>query len=693
MSQRASGPTAAAPGRPGTGGGFAFRPDVEGLRGIATLLVLLFHADVAFLGGGYVGLDVFFVISGFLITGLLLRELERTDRVSLGDFYARRVRRLLPSIVAVLAFVVAAGWVLMSPLARDRLAGDVIAANFYFVNWRFASQEGDYLTRGLDASPVQHFWSLSVEEQFYLVWPVILVAVGVAWLARTGRSPRPVLGGLVLVAGVALLAHSIERTHADAGPAYFSTLTRGWEFLVGAAVALVPAARMRMPRPLAAALVVGGLAALAWSAVTYDDTTAFPGPAALVPCIASAVIIVAGASAVGSVPGRLMEVRPARWVGRISYSWYLWHWPLLVFAAIAVGELSTPAKLAIVAGSVVPAWLAHRYVEEPFRRSPRLARSPARTFRFGLACTVAVGVLGAACWATSPSVPIAAASDTLGARALQLDATPQARADAIRPNPKTAIRDRGRADADGCLVDQEDTRSGRCVYGDRTSRTTAVLFGDSHAMQYFPALDLIAQRRGWRLVVLTKSGCTPADVVMWSERFRRAYRECGRWRTATLRRIARERPALIVVGNLNTHRVVRDGRRLDRADSARALASGMTRTLRTLRATGAPVALVTDNPRPDGDPRDCVSRSFPNLRDCAFARRDAFRHAPVNARAARRVAGVRAINPTPLFCPGRLCPAVIGDVLVYRNTAHITATYMESAAPWIERRLPAPARR
>lgn len=676
----------------GKGTAFAFRADIEGLRGLATVLVLLYHAGIPLAGGGYVGLDVFFVISGFLITGLLLKEFDGTGRIALGRFYVRRIRRLLPSVVVVLAAIVAMGWALMTPLARDRLAGDVLAANFYYSNWRFAGQEGDYLTRGLEASPVQHFWSLSVEEQFYVVWPLAVLVAG-WWAVRRSVGPRAGIAVVVVLVGVILFAHSVDRTAVEAGPAYFSTFARGWEFAVGAAVALIPAGRLRLPRWTAALLVWAGLATLAWCTATYDVDTAFPGPAALLPCVASAVIIVAGLSTTRTVPARLLATAAPRWVGRISYSWYLWHWPLLVFAAIMWGDLSPLVASAVVVASLVPALLAHHLVEEPFRRSRRLSRSPRLALGVGAACTVAVAVFTVAATFSVPHTPVASAKEAVGMPALQSGAAVQYSARAIRPSPKSAIRDRGQADADGCLVEQRDTRSGPCVYGDRTSATTAVLFGDSHAAQYFPALETVAKSRGWRIVVLTKSGCTPADVAMWNGQFRRQYRECGRWRANALARIDRERPALILVGNLNAHAVMRDGDRLDRRESARALESGMVRTLKRLRATRASVAVITDNPRPTLDVRGCVSKSLTSLRDCAFTRKEAFAHTPVNTRAAKRVPGVRRIDPTPVLCPTRLCPAVIGNVLVYRNTAHITATYMGTLAPWLGKRLPRPAKR
>lgn len=681
----AAGTTATRPGR----GRIPFRGDIEGLRGIATLIVLAYHAQVPFVGGGYVGLDVFFVMSGFLITALLVKEAEDSGRISLVQFFARRIRRLLPAAVAVLGFIVAAGWLVMSPLDRRSLAWDVLAANFYVVNWRFVDQQTDYLAAGLNASPVQHFWSLSVEEQFYLVWPVVML--GAVLLAfRVGLNMRAVSAVAALAIGVGLFLYSLDHTREAAGAAYFSTLSRGWEFALGAALALIPAAWVRMNRTVAGVLVVGALAAIFWAMVTYTEQTMFPGPAALVPCLATAAIILAGMAHSDTLAARILNLRPARWVGRISYSWYLWHWPLLVFAAVIWGDLPVWAKVGIVVVSLGPTLITHHLIEQPFRHARVFSRTPGRAYRLGIACTGLVAIAGVASYVAVPTTPVASAKEAVGARAFTSEGLGhiQARARAIRPEPLSAIRDRGKADADGCLMRPNETRSDPCVYGDRDSRTTVVLFGDSYAMQWFPAFDVVADRRGWRLVVLTKAGCTPADVRMYNGQLRRRYKECEAWRSHTLRRIARERPSLIIVGNAASHQVIAGGDRLDTDASERALEAGLVRTLRTLRRTGAPVRVIRENPRPDIDVRACVSESLNNLRRCAFPRRVAWGHRPVNKNAARRVRGVRFLDPLPRLCPRAQCPAVIGNVLIYRNTAHITATYARTMTPYLAARLP-----
>ena len=651
------------------------------------IAVLLWHAETPYFPGGYVMLDLFFVMSGFLITGLLVREIETTGALRLGRFFARRIRRLLPSVVVVLAFVLAASAALMAPVFRPAVAADVVYANLYVVNWRFADQQLDYLGRAGAESPVLHFWSLSVEEQFYIFWPALLLLVVWWWRRSPGAGVRARAAIPIGLVGAASLAYSIHYSNEAAAAAYFSTFTRVWEFALGAGLALIPFAALRMPARVAAALAWAGLAGLAWACATYDQHTVFPGAAALLPALATVAIFAAGAWHPSILPIRLLSLAPNRWAGRISYSWYLWHWPLLVFAGVAWGPLSTPEKLAVVTASVVPTLIAYRYVEEPFRRSAKLGRSPVRTFQFGAATTGLVAAAAAVVWATVPTIPLLGPGQAQGAQALRSTTELQRAASALRPNPRTAVRDRGKADADGCLVKVLDRRSGACVYGVPASSYTVVLFGDSHAMQWFPAISTTAIRRRWRLVVLTKSACTPADVAVYNNFLKRGYAECRSWRAAALRRIARERPKRVIVSSGAQYRVISGRRRLGERRSARALEAGYVRTIRRMRRIGARVSVLRDTPDPPNDPRACVSRSPERLERCAFSRKRAYGYPRVGVRAAGRVPGTRLIDSRPVFCPRARCPAVIGDVLIYRNSGHITGTYMRTLRPWLARRL------
>jgi peptidoglycan/LPS O-acetylase OafA/YrhL len=673
-----------------------FRPDVEGLRAVAVGAVLLYHAGLSFAPGGYVGVDVFFVISGYLITGLLLRELEKTATLSLARFYSRRAKRLLPLTVVVLAFVVGFSWLLFDPVRMEEVSLGVVASGLYVMNWLLAARATDYFAAGLQASPVQHFWTLAVEEQFYLIWPALLLGVA-WWCRRAGLSLRPALGAAFAAVAISSLAYSIYSTELQAGAAYFSTLTRGWELALGGMLALVPASAVgRLPRWVAFALAWTGLGAIVFATVRFNDATLFPGYAGLVPTLGTAAIIAAGfgSTATYAGPTRLLTLGPVRHVGRISYSWYLWHWPFLVFAAAIWGELSPLQGLVVLAASYVPAVLTNRLIEKPFLHSETLTRFPRKALALGGACTASSVALGLLLLAVTPTVPEAPENEVAGAAALREERPVQKSAKAVRPTPREAETKENRPQmyADGCHLNPPETEAPECVYGNPSSKTTVVLFGDSHAMQWFPALNELAKERDWRLVGLTKAACPPAEVHIYNATLRRSYRECAEWREQMLERIVQdENPNLIVTSSLPTYRPREDGKRLPADASEEAMVEGYASTLRKLRSTGVPVALIEDVPHPDKNIPECVSRSLDQLERCAIPRGKALDYPRVNTRTAEEVEGVSLIDPTPVVCHGKTCPAVIGDALVYRNGAHLTATYVLTLTPWLGNQLPEPA--
>lgn len=669
-----------------------FRPDIEGLRAVAVVAVLLYHAGAPFAPGGYVGVDVFFVISGFLITGLLVRELEGTGTLSLTRFYSRRAKRLLPLTVVVLGTVVALSWLLLDPVRMEEVSLDVVAAGLYVINWRLASQAVDYFGAGLDTSPVQHFWSLAIEEQFYLFWPLLLLAV--AWLCRrSGRRLRPALGTAFGIVAVVSFAYGAYVTQVQAGAAYFSTFARAWELALGGALALLPGWRLA-PR-FAAALAWAGLAAICAAAYTLGDDTPFPGTAALLPTLGAAAVILAGsaASSDSPSPARILALAPVRHVGRISYSWYLWHWPPLVFASAQWGALSPTQGLALAAASYVPAVLTHRLVERPFLESPTLSRLPRRALGLGAACTASSVIFGLGLFVVTPSFQTKPESQVAGVSELRQGSEPQKSADAVRPNPREAEKNRSVMYDDGCHLEQPQTELPEppdCVYGDRSSDTTVVVFGDSHAMHWFPALRKLANERDWRLIGLTKSSCTPADTTIYNGSLRREYRECDEWRGNVLDRLREESPDLVLTSSITTYSVMEDGERLGRESGTEALREGYVSTLERLRETGARVAVMEDIAHPDKDIPECVSRSLDDLRECAIPKDKAFNFPKLNTQAAEEVEGARPMDPEPVLCREKRCPAVVGDVLVYRNGAHLTPAYARSLSPWLGDRLPEP---
>ncbi|MEU3653750.1 acyltransferase family protein [Streptomyces sp. NPDC032161] len=676
-----------------------FRPDIEGLRAVALLGVLLFHAAVPGMAGGFVGVDVFFVISGYLITGLLVREAVTTGRVRLGEFFSRRARRLLPSAAVVLAAVALAGAWLTVPLRRTDLEHDVVAAALSLANWRFVQQKTDYLAAGQDQSPLLHFWSLAVEEQFYLVWaPLFAGCVYAATRAvRRGRAVRSLVTAVTVLLTLASFALAQHWTGDSAPMAYLGTPSRVWQFGVGALLALLPWHLLRGPRPLRLLSGWGGAAALVWCMTAYDASTPYPGYAALVPTLATAAIILAGTP--GRRPGksapdaqiaygigRLLAARGPRALGRLSYTLYLWHWPVLVLAEAHLGTLGRPAKVALTLASVLPALATMRWVERPLRRNRTVTELPRRGLSVGVAAvvlpvalalvtgTTALRLLGPAAPVDVKGLPPGAAE---GPHLLARNGTPF-RDGPVVPSPLQARKD---FPPDGaCEVAPAVTSSPPCLFGAADSEDRIVLLGDSHAGQWFSPMLALAAERGWALQELVKQGCPLPELNVVNPQLGRTYHECDTWRADSLDRLRRgPKPRLVVISSLNRY-----------TDDRNLLARGWEKTLKKLRALGAPIVYLEDTPIPGTDIPACVSGHPTDPAACAFDR-DTARWPDPLARsiADGRTPGVRGVSVNPVLCPekGATCPAVRDRILLYRDDAHLTNVAAVVLAPRLERLL------
>jgi peptidoglycan/LPS O-acetylase OafA/YrhL len=670
--------------KPASSGGF--RTDVEGLRAVAIIAVLLCHAGIPAFAGGYVGVDVFFVISGFLITRLLLGELGRHRTISIRRFYARRAKRLLPLSALLLGTVGVLSLVLLSPLRAVEVSGDIISAATYTANWHFAAQSVDYFAQDIEPSPVLHLWSLAIEEQFYLVWPALML--GVTWYQRRrGREVRGMLWLALVLVFAGSLAFGISYTDSEPAAAYFSTFGRAWELALGGCLALLGTVRLHR----AAAVPIGwaGLAAIVYAALAFDSTTPFPGVAALVPTLGAAALILAGStvrSPARAAPATPLSLRPVRYVGRISYSWYLWHWPALIFAVVILGHQLSPLEgVAVVLVSLLPTILSHHFVEDPVRRARSLARMPNRALALGATCMAVAVAVGVALNDAQPTLHTAPVSSVEGAAALASQPLPQQRAVALRPNPLDARADRSRAFYEGCLVGIPGTNSNRCLYGDPEGHRTLILFGDSHAMQYFAPLEELALRNHWRLLALTKAECTPGEVKIRSMVENREYSQCDAWREKTLERIeeAGRNATLVMSGDTAYTAYGPSGEELSGAANADALEAGYKATLTRLNRAGLDTVVIRDTPASTDDVPSCVSEDLQHLESCAFKRPRNW-DIEFDVRAAESTPGTHLIDVTAEICPSELCRAVIGNALVYRDKSHLTATFARTLEPMIE---------
>ncbi|MFE6520642.1 acyltransferase family protein [Streptomyces sp. NPDC057794] len=668
-----------------------FRTDIQGLRGMSVSLVVLAHAGLPWIAGGYVGVDVFFVISGFLITSGLLHEADRTGTVSLRRFYARRALRILPLATLVLLATLAGCLLFASKIRHAEFTQDALASAAYVMNIDLAVTGTDYLRETQAPSPFQHYWSLSVEEQFYLLWPLLLLIA-----VKTAR--RPLLRALplaLLCAGSFLLA--VRTTPGAPSWGYFGPHTRLWELGCGGLLAFCAGALTRLPRLAAAACTWLGSAAVLASAVLYDDRTPFPGTHALLPVLGAVLVIGGGCHPTRSVPSRLLALRPAAWLGDVSYGWYLWHWPLLMIGPGALGREATPLlSLQLSALALLLAWLSLHLVEKPLRGLTPLRRRPlAAVFSgLGLSATVVCAALVAASF--PPAISSGADAPDLR-RTLATAQDPRARltgllsrsANGLPGNLSPALRDvkdhRSSVYRDDCHVDYAALRSPACLYGDRTAEPVVVLFGDSHAAQWFPALDALARHHGWRLVSLTKASCKTADLTTVNRG--KPYTACDTWRENALRRIARLRPALVVTSSSEAGTAARP---VD--DPLRDWTAAYGRVFRRLDDGADRVVVLLDNPWPKGDAVECAARRPLRLRACEHGPRDAVRD-PVRREATRlagRRAGATVLDPAPWLCAGGgagRCPVVVGDTFVYRDESHVAESYAEALAPVLEAEL------
>ncbi|MEU9504726.1 acyltransferase family protein [Micromonospora sp. NPDC048170] len=679
----------ASDGRPRSG----FRKDIEGLRALAVVLVVLWHADAPFVSGGFVGVDVFFVISGYLITRGMAAEVAARGRLSLTRFYARRAKRLLPSAALVLLVALALTYLFLPGIRWRNTAWDVVSSALYVVNWRLADQSVDYLAAEQAPSIVQHYWSLAVEEQFYLLWPVLLA--GVAWLVRRRSAGRPSFGkvavAVVGVVGVASFAWSVVLVQTDPGRAYFVTTGRMWELVVGALLALLPFPRL--PRVVASALGWAGVAAIVVSAVTFDASTPFPGAMALPATVGTALVIGAGA-ANRHGPVAVLGLPPLQFLGGISYTLYLWHWPLLVVLTTGMDDPGFTGPAVGVALSVVLAYLTSRFVERPVWHSRKLSVKPQAAIAVGLAATVLSVYAGlvfhlatasarpddAAVW-SAPGAAVLKA----GAAATDVGA-PVDRAALVVPDPLVARDDLPSVYADGCHASQTETKVRSCTYGAPTAAVTVVLIGDSHAAQWVPALRSIAEQRNWKLVTYTKSQCPFLDIAVAGGEEGRPNNSCATWNDSLRRTLAEDSPDLIVTSSFN-YSAHRDGDVLRGAENHTALVDSMRRSWLGLAGV-APVVVMRDSPAPRLDIADCVSANREQLTKCAVPRDQALAGiGPLQAEAAKGLAGVHLVDLNDAICPTDRCAAVIGGVLVYRDTNHLTATYARTLAARLDEQL------
>ncbi len=651
----------------------AFRADIQGLRAVAVAIVVLQHAGVPQLGGGFVGVDVFFVVSGFLISGHLVESLQRDGRIDLPRFAAGRARRILPAALVTVLLTAGAGALLVSPLRIVEILHDAVASALSVPNLRFAIRETDYLA-GTAPSPLQHFWSLGVEEQFYLVWPVLLLLA-----LRIGRGSLRVLMASIAVVTAASFAASALTTPDAQALAFFSPHTRAWEFGVGALLAGGGPLLARLPGRIAHPLGWLGLGLIVLAAVSYGPVREYPGVAALLPVAGAALIVAAGGAPARGGVGSLLSTRPLTSLGAISYSLYLVHWPILVLVHERIGlddPLPAGLGLLLALASVPVAWLLFRCVETPLRvrrDGPRRTLAAAGAVTIAVVAALLVGAVGAG------QLPLTSARSAEAAAPGTVTATPFVPSNLV-PALDDAVGDTGAIYADGCQQDRGSAEVLTCAYGDIDAERSIALFGDSHAGRWFPALNAAAAELGYRLDTYTKSGCRSEETVpAWSSS---PNPTCTAWRAGVIERLAGDPPDVVVLGNHMTPMPERDPVILQQRWT-----EGLD-ALRDRLPAESLVVTMADSPHLPSSPVDCLAANLERADRCGVARDEAFEPAILAAqRSVAEERGGAVVDLADAFCDERMCPAVIGDALVYSDEHHLTATWSLRLAPLLTERL------
>lgn len=652
-----------------------FRADIQGLRAVAVLLVVVNHAVASFVPGGYVGVDVFFVISGFLISGHLVESLHRTGRIDFTRFYAARARRILPAALVTIAATAAAAFVVVSPLRIVEILQDAVASALYVPNIVFAVRQTDYLA-GTAPSPFQHFWSLGVEEQFYLLWPVLLLG---AFLVgrRSHRALLVVIGAVTVASFVA----SVATTPDAPSLAFFLPLTRAGEFGVGALVAGSAPLLARVPTMAARLLGWAGLALIVLVAATYTADVDYPGAAVLLPVAGAGLVIAFGSGIVprGGV-AHVLSARPLEFLGTISYSLYLVHWPILVLAHEHLGlddPLPMGLGLVLAAVAVPVAWLLHRMVETPLRSGRATGR---RVIAASAAVTlVLVGALLGGT-AAAAQLPLTSARTVESTPAAALPAGTDVVPANLEPGLRSAIADTGAVYTEGCQQNLREAEVLTCSFGALDSERTIALFGDSHAGRWFPALEEAATSLGYRLDTYTKSGCRTEETVSAWDSSKNA--SCSAWREAAVAELAADPPDVVVLAN---HLGPSPGK--DPTVQRDDWVEGLDALYDRLPATSRIVTLA-DSPEFESSPVLCLSAHLDDADRCAVPRSEAFN--PAIRAAQQDVADERGgvvVDLSDYFCDATSCPAIIGATLVYSDEHHVTATFSRSLAGVLEERL------
>jgi len=644
-----------------------YRPELQGLRALAVVLVVVYHVWLNRVSGG---VDVFFVISGFLLTAQVVRATGR-GRVEFRPLWGRMIKRLFPAALTVLVAVMVASILIVPESRWYQTIREVVAAALYLENWQLAADSTDYFAQNNTASVVQHFWSLSIQGQLFVAWPLLIVLI--AFLARRfGGGLRTWVALAIGAIGAASLTYSVVLTAAHQQLAYFHTLTRVWEFVLGGLLALFVDS-VALPKLVRVVLGWAGVVGLVLCGLVLQVGTVFPGYAALWPTLCAVLVLLAGTtgSAVGA--DRILGSRPVRYVGDLSYALYLWHWPVLLFYLTYRNqpEVALRGGAVIIAISFGLAVLTHHLIEEPARKSRFGEPTGWGAYRFGAVLLVAA--LGAAvAWQgyTDRRAEFAISVDDPNhpGAAAQYPGFRYRGEPNVEPLPPLVALPHEWASAEGMDCEPNNTVCTQRPAGTPTKKV--VIIGDSHIQQYLSAMRPIAEQRDWELTSFLMGSC---PFALDTDEFA-PY--CKKWNIEAAARIIDLAPDAVIT--LATYDV--------RVGQTEKTPPGFVNGWRTLTEAGIPVVAVRDTPRHPFDPGSCVQANGPDA--CATPRAELYADVPPYQELPVPP-GVSFMDLTPFFCTAEVCPSLIGNVWVYMDFNHPTSAYMRTMSPVVAEQLSA----
>ena len=683
-----------------------FRGDIQALRALAVGGVVFNHLWAGALPGGYVGVDIFFVISGYLITAHLQRDIARSGKVDLVAFYGRRIRRLLPAAFLVTVCTLLALWAWVPFGLWPRNVGEAVSATFYVENFHLVRLSADYMAHDEAASAFQHYWSLSVEEQFYIVWPLLLTGVAVAarrarpWSGRPERRLWVFTMVALTVVLLLSLAASIVETETRPAAAYFLTWTRAWEFAFGGLIALVARLHSGAPiigdRRLRLSLALCGWAAMAVAMVLFDEGTSFPGANALLPVLGAAGVIAAGEGLRAAPLSTVTNLRPVQFLGEISYSTYLWHWPLVVVLPFVMGGRNLRTHLVVLGLTVGLAWLTRRYVEIPAQRAGVVRRAGAAIFPVTATAMVLVAV---AAWSLGGEGRSreAQAAQVLSRAAPERSCVGAAALDDHCGDPWSSplVAPVSAVDKD-YAIDDSCTPSDLAVFNfkprwdcdfseGRKDAPTVWLVGDSHAQALYPALGRAGQEGHWKLTGMAIGGCVPFSVRQAPGPIAdRSEKVCPHFGPVIDKAVRAERPDVVLI-TVASRREKLDDRRGNSQEEQYVRHLG--RTARAWTKLGVTVIGVSDNPFKRGVlDSACTNEHLTDLKHCSAPTKDMTRAGPFEDAMdtiAKTAPKVHRISLADHMCDPTTCRSVVGGVNLLYDTNHLSAVFSWTLGPYL----------